>query len=270
MRVVLAWIVLSVAATNAFAAARHTKPFWKAIVDSGFAVPAGEQPGALVMELTADFSSPDPVLRDDYAYSILAQWVYAKRLFTPAELRSFIAAWTARLRVGLDDHRVSAVLGRSFSALALSTVAALDNEQPFLEKLEFDALLGHALAYLHDERDLRGFDDRAGWLHATAHTADLLKFLARSRHLDPEQQPRIFAALVARLDSADVAFAHGEETRLARAALSLFVRADFDATVGHEVDRRDRRSKVRGGRARARTARQPRTLSHRALRPHRH
>ena len=49
-----------------------------------------------------------------------------------------------------------------------------------------------ALAYLAAELDLRGIEPRVGWIHATAHTADLLKFLARNprftslRRLDDE------------------------------------------------------------------------------------
>ena len=62
-----------------------------------------------------------------------------------------------------------------------------------------------ALAYLAAERDLRGIEPRVGWIHATAHTADLLKFLARN--------PR---------------FTHAEDERLAAALLSVARRSDFD------------------------------------------
>jgi hypothetical protein len=234
MRLLFAFVTVAFCSLPATAAPHHDRQFWKSIVDHGFGVPAGNRPADLVDELTRYFGSPDPVLRDEYAYSIIAQWVYGKRLFAPDELRHFIAVWTPNLRTGLSDHRIESVLRRSFCALALSTIAALDNAQPFLDQREYDDFLDRALQYLHDERDLRGYDQRAGWIHATAHTADLLKFLSRSRHLQPGQQGRIFAAISQRLDSADVAFTHGEETRLARVCISLFARDDFHPAEGAE------------------------------------
>src|SRR3989442_13187184 len=80
---------------------------------------------------------------------------------------------------------------RAFSALDLSILAALDNQHPFLDDAELAGLLSAALAYLAGEKDLRAFDTRHGWMHATAHTADLLKFLGRNPRLRPADQGRI-------------------------------------------------------------------------------
>jgi hypothetical protein len=44
----------------------------------------------------------------------------------------------------------------------------------------FRAAVDLLTGYLRDERDLRGFDPKKGWMHATAHTADLLAELSRS------------------------------------------------------------------------------------------
>src|SRR5436190_23364299 len=127
MKAAIAVVLLTLVASSLSASTTHSKEFWKSIGDNKFAMPEGEKPVALAKELTTYFSSPDPTLRDDYAYSILVQWIYVKQLLTPEELRGFIAAWSANLRLGFDDKSVESVLRRSFSALSLATIAAYDN-----------------------------------------------------------------------------------------------------------------------------------------------
>jgi uncharacterized protein DUF2785 len=117
---------------------------------------------------------------------------------------------------------------RSFSALDLSTLAALDNVGPFLTEGEFASVLSDTLAYLEGEKDLRGFDPQKGWMHATAHTADVLKFLGRNPRLKPTDQARILTAVGAKIRAAGLVFVWGENERLARAVESLVLRPDFD------------------------------------------
>jgi len=89
-------------------------------------------------------------------------------------------------------------------------------------------LFDEALTLLTAETDLRGWDPRQGWVHVTAHTADLLKFLARSRHLRPADQGRVLDAIATRLATAPVIFTYGEDERLAAVVVSLVRRPDFD------------------------------------------
>ena len=117
---------------------------------------------------------------------------------------------------------------RSFSALMLSVVVARDNAKPFLPADDIRRLEAAALQYLKAERDVRGYDPVKGWIHSTAHTADLLKFLARSRHLEPADQRRLLEAVARKLTTAPVVFFNGEDERLARAVLSVINRSDFD------------------------------------------
>ena len=209
-------------------AAPRDKAFWLAIARNDYKVPDGESADALVRELNAYLGSPDPELRDDCAYSIAAAWIYRDKRLSPETLRALLAEWTGNFRKGIGETGSDGALLRSFSALDLSTLAALDNVQPFLEDEEFDATLSAALAYLAAERDLRGFDPAKGWIHATAHTADVLKFLGRSRRLKPADQGRILAAIGSKVRAAGLVFVWGENERLARAVESLALRPDFD------------------------------------------
>ena len=89
-------------------------------------------------------------------------------------------------------------------------------------------MLSATLAYLEGEKDLRGFDPRKGWMDATAHTADVLKFLEEPA---PQIRPTRHASSrpSARRSGRRGSYLSGENERLARAVESLgALRPDFD------------------------------------------
>lgn len=192
------------------------------------------KPGAdafpgLLEALLPLLDSPDPALRDDVAFTLLTKWLYRDRV-VPVELRrTLLARWLGKLASVDDGAATTAVCGRSFAALGLGLLVALDNQAPWLAAAEFERVLAAACSYLRAERDVRGFDGTLGWLHSVAHTADLLKFLGRSRHLQPAGQAQLLTAVADKLDRVDVPLWAGEDERLARALLSLVGREDFAA-----------------------------------------
>ncbi|MFN8825998.1 MAG: DUF2785 domain-containing protein [Planctomycetota bacterium] len=203
-----------------------------ALLRPWLAADAGTPPAAalpeLVRQLDSLLVSPDPALRDELAFTLLTKWLYRERCLATAERRWLLAQWLPRLRQGIDTPGTDDVAARSFAALSLSLLVALDNDEPFLTVDEFTSIANAAIAYLRDERDVRGHDAARGWLHSVAHTADLLKFVLRSRHLLPGQQGAILAAIADKLARTDVALTHGEDARLARAVLALLLREDLD------------------------------------------
>ena len=106
-----------------------------------------------------------------------------------------------------------------------AVLAAEDLKRPFLDSQQFDGLVDLGIEELGRERDLRGYVPGKGWGHATAHCADLLKFLARSHWLRPEQQSRLINAIAERLRSAGQVFVWGEDARLAAALTAIAGRA---------------------------------------------
>jgi hypothetical protein len=209
-------------------ARRHEREFWRAIVKADYAVPPNEQADVLARELSAMLASPDPELRDEFGYSILAAWIFQKRALGDDQVRALMAEWTKNLQTAIGSTETDDVFLRSFSSLMLSVVVARDNATPFLDAEQVRTLLTASLTYLSRERDVRGYDDAKGWMHSAAHTADLLKFLGRSRHLPPGAQREILDAIAAKLRDAPMAYAFGEDQRFARAVLSIVNRADFD------------------------------------------
>ena len=208
---------------------QHNRAFWKAIVASNYAVPKHESADALAEELSGLLASPDPELRDDLAYSILARWIYRRNLLSTPTLLSLTDTWRANLESGIGEIGTNSVLKRSFSALCLAAMAEREWKLPFMGAQRYHDLLSQAVVYLNDERDLRGYDPILHWIHATAHTADLLAALADSPQLTSPEAATILDAIATRLSTAPNVYTQGEQDRLAAAVLSVIHRSDFDA-----------------------------------------
>lgn len=206
----------------------HSKEFWRKIAQDNYRLPAGESATSLIQELAGLLGSPDPELRDEFGYAISASWIYRDHLFAPNEVERLARVYEDNLKAGVGETGGDSVLRRSFSALVLSTIAALDNKQTTLSDDAFRTLLDSSLNYMAAERDLRGYDPEKGWLHATAHTADLLKFLGRSPRLRSSDQGRILDAIGGKLKGNGRPFVFGENERMAAAVLSLVLRKDSD------------------------------------------
>lgn len=214
--------------TTSLAAERRGKAFWKTLA-AECAVPAGESAAGLVNEAVSLVGSPDSEWRDDVGYSVVATCVYRKKRLEPEERRALVTLLSENLRRGIGETGNDDVLRRSFSALDLSILAALELQDPALDAAGYARLLDDGLAYLKDERDLRGLEPRVGWIHATAHTADLLKFLARDARFKPQDQARLLDAAWSKLTASGApVFTHAEDERLAAALVSVVRRPDFD------------------------------------------
>jgi hypothetical protein len=213
-------------------AVKHDRAFWQSIAKSKYAVPEGESADALAHELGALLASPDPELRDVLAYSILTQWIYRRQSpVTMPTLTSLTDEWRANLKSGIGESGTESVLKRSFSALCLSAMAQREAKAPFMGAERYHQLVAEGVAYLQAERDLRGYDARLHWIHATAHTADLLGALADSPMLTRDEGAAILSAIAGRLSTATEVFTQGEQDRLAAAAVSVVKRPDFDTST---------------------------------------
>ena len=204
----------------------HNRQYFRDIAAHHFSVPAGASTFALAQELTPWLASPDPELRDTLAYTILDVWIRHAPL-PDAQLLALLSPLQHNLTAAIGESGTDSVFKRSFSALTLASFAERDLQHPFLSPAQYRDLLASALAYLRDERDTRGFDPTKGWIHSTAHTADLLAALARNPHFTAPDQQALFTAVEQRLHSAGHVYTFGEQDRLAVALLCVITRDDF-------------------------------------------
>ncbi|MBP9203254.1 MAG: DUF2785 domain-containing protein [Kofleriaceae bacterium] len=206
---------------------------WQAIHAAGDAPPPGTSAEALLPELVVYLGSPDPARRDGIGYEVLAQWLVRAPRLGPAAVRQLAIDLRARLTAPIDPADGDGVFARSFAALALSLVVARDLAEPtVLDDAARRAILADAVAYARREPDLRGHTGVRGWAHAAAHTADLLKFLARVPSFTDADRASILdgvAALVVRRHGA--IFHHGEDGRLAQPVLEAVRRGISPAAI---------------------------------------
>ena len=228
------WCSLTIAAAVAAEpATQHDLTYWRALKQSQFKLPPETSALPLAIEAAGLLGSTNSELRDDIGYEALATWVYQDQRLSPAELRQLLPVLTRNARQGLGREGDDTLFLRSFSQLGLSILAAQELRASFLDAESFRTLVGLGVRSLREERDLRGYVHGKGWGHATAHCADLLKFLARNPRLLPGQQAEMVAAIVGRLQTAGHVFTWGEDGRLAAALAAIVRRNDVDQTAFH-------------------------------------
>lgn len=208
----------------------NDKAFWRQIAANDYAVPPSHSTASLTPFLLQTIGSPDPEWRDDIGYMTFVMWS-DNHLYPADELRPLVAPLLANFHNGIGDRDTDSVCLRSFSALWLSVIVYRDNTEPFLDATTIHTLVDKSTAYLLAEQDIRGYVIGKGWLHAVAHTADLLCFLADNRHVEATHLAAILNAVVDKLSqiSATSAYTHGEDQRLAKIVVSALKRELLDA-----------------------------------------
>jgi hypothetical protein len=228
--------------TGSSVVAAHPRAFFEEIKRTD-KLPDGVRASDLILEIEPWLGAPDASLRDGLAATLCARWIRGG-LLSDDELRAAVERRCRDLGVGLGEKGDDNVLLRSFSALTLDALAARDLERPYLGEEGLHALVTDALGYLAREKDLRDWDARVGWMHATAHTGDLLRRLARNPALCEADQDAIVAGVEEKLARVDVVFTHGENRRLAQVLVALLSRKDcrvapIEAWIGRSSARND-------------------------------
>lgn len=225
MRIVTIFAVLLTNCTSTQQATRPTA-FWRELKASKFALAPGVEAETVFRDSEALLGEPDPELRDEVGYALSVAWVLKDHRLSVEALRAHVDRLAPKLGAP------GASLSRSFAALRLSVVAAADLQAaaPVLDEGRLSTLVDASASALTLETDFRGYDRTGGWVHATAHVADLMKALAKNPRLTPAQQTQLASAVINRLDHGPP-FAWAEDERLAQVLRWLALRPDSDSTV---------------------------------------
>lgn len=211
------------------------KAFWQQIVANGYTVPEDAAINDLVDALVSYLASPEPEWRDDIGYSTLAQWILQQKIVPEDKLRQMMPYLIGNLKKGIGEQDNDGVFLRSFSMLILGIIVYRDNEAPFLNRGDIEAVQFAALEYLREEKDLRGYVPGMGWAHALAHTADTLKFLTRNPHTTADDHWRVLAAVADKFDDPTVLYFQFDEDERTALLLTEIVKRELlslDALIG--------------------------------------
>jgi Protein of unknown function (DUF2785) len=168
---------------------------------------------SLALGLLPCLASPDPLLRDEFAFSALSRWMRGKLL--SAETMRLIGQRSMAMMQAPDTQGFA----QPFAALTLAEVARADRMQSLWPADERRAVVAAAAKSLHETRDYRGFDVSDGWRHAVAHGADLLMQLSLNPVLDRGELDSMLAAVASQVLPSGHFYVYGESERLARPVL---------------------------------------------------
>jgi hypothetical protein len=193
---------------------------WARLVAGDFAVPADLS--AAVGELTDMLAAADPAVRDDLAYPILITWI--RRGVLDDRLPGLGDTMVSRLAHPEIQARtfapliLAAAVNRDTAAGVLGATTGPSGEQEAVPHRWFEPFAAWWVA----EPDIRGWDDKLGWLHAVAHGADL----AGAFGVSPRITGADVLAVIARRVVAPTGYQYAqmEEDRVARAIVRVLGR----------------------------------------------
>ena len=171
--------------------------------------------------LVTCLASPDPELRDQFAYTRLANLLRDQRPAT-GQLE-FLSVQLDQLLQQPDPVGVA----HPFAILALAELARTDRIEAWMSPAQRQELLDKAGNYLENVSDYRGFDPQVGWRHGVAHGADLAMQLTLNPALSRDQQLQLLQA-IARQVAPTHAYRFGEPGRLARPVLFIARREELE------------------------------------------
>ena len=171
--------------------------------------------------LTACLASPDPELRDQFAYTTLARILRDQRPAT--DQLQFLSVRLHQLLQQPDPSGVA----HPFAIIVLAEVARTDRIEAWMSAAQRQALVDKASSFLENVSDYRGFDPQVGWRHGVAHGADLAMQLTLNPALSEIQQLQLLRA-IGRQVAPGHAYRFGEPERLARPVLFIARRDELE------------------------------------------
>jgi hypothetical protein len=201
--------------------------FWESVMSDGMRVPSGRSLGDLTSELGEMLGSPDPVVRDDTAYPVLASWI-STGVYDHL-LRKLGDGLCALMEDGLGKVADDSVFQRSFAVLVLAEIIERDNRTDLLDRRTLLGWGDRIATWLRVEKDVRGYVQGKGWAHAVAHGADAISALARSPRVDGPALVFLLDVIADRvLAPTPEFFVAGEPDRLAFAAMVALRRDEVE------------------------------------------
>lgn len=176
----------------------------------------------------------DPEIRDDLAYTIFATWIEKGRI-DPKVLKDVLHILLSDLFLfyKLESSDLSLAVKRSFSVLILASIMEYDNDSSFLDSSEIELIFLKISEYILKEPIQEGYVKTVGWIHATAHTADLLLQLMISNKITARIRSEISSLVVKIIHNTKQVFNFKEEVRLCRAVVNNCKSLSNDFVIQH-------------------------------------
>jgi len=186
-----------------------------------FVVENSESRDALAIQLLSCLASPDPVLRDDIAFSGLSHWFRGEELSLHTTKQAFERLINVIQSDVDDEHGVY----QAFAALVLSEVVRVDRVKPYLTDKQRLHVVNVTNQFFSSIKDYRGYDEKLGWRHQVAHSADVLLQLSLNKHINKSQLDSMLNTLAKQVNADGRHFyTYGEPKRIAMPVIYIMLR----------------------------------------------
>lgn len=177
-------------------------------------------------EMINHIGDVDPVLRDELIYEIFCVWIYERKVLKPEEIKELLksALDSNHLFYRIEEQNKDDVFTRTFSALLITLILAVNNKNRFLNDEEFNFAKNRLIDYMNEEKDVRGYVEGPGWAHSAAHTADGLDELAINEGTDKEDLIKILEAIQRKVLVGYYVYVDEESERMLNAVENAFNR----------------------------------------------
>ena len=193
------------------------------IKQSEFKDITSEELNAFALNLLPCVGDPDPEMRDGIVYESLSLLLRGDLLADETKI-DLVTSMLETLNVSKDKEGFA----KPFAVLNLSELARADRIKPYLTDLKRAVLVAAAADYLTNIDDYRGYDDKEGWRHGVAHTADLaLQLVLNDQIIEPQIRALRQAISTQIAPGKGHAYIHGESERLARPIFYMARRGTF-------------------------------------------
>jgi len=183
-----------------------------------------------IYQLLHVIGSPDSELRDELAFRIFVESLYANN-WSQNDLNEVVKKLISNdyLFFYIGEVGKESIYTRSFSALWLSYLLKVDTQRSFLKEEECKAVFDKISTYLIREYDTRGLVENEGWANAVTHAADLYISIILHPQFEMRFVPPILQGISKSIWAGNV-FVDDEEQRLA-GVIKLLQKIDYPEDV---------------------------------------
>jgi len=201
------------------------------VKESDYRIPDGVDVDDLIDDMLKFIGHTDHELRDVLIYPTFDKWGCDVMISTTQMkyiLDTCLDEQHLFYRIGEKD--TDSVFTRSFSMLIIPVAFCMHEETSFLADDDVLNIKETVLRYIKQEKDFRGYVDGKGWAHSIAHVADALQNIVFCFKRS-EDWLEILDAIKTIVFNGDIAYAYGEDERIADAFVSAF----YTAVCDHKV-----------------------------------
>lgn len=172
----------------------------------------------LAKSMLDNIGHPNSAIRDDLIYPCLGH-LFNDGHFSEAELTkyAYILIDDAHLMYDINNTKFNSVLTRSFSLLQLAIILNVHRRDAIINKKTIKDIYKKFMMYFKQETVFEGYNDTVGWIHAIAHSADVIDEFVQIQWFEEPELTEMFDTICDKMKQSNHLFNFNEDERMVTA-----------------------------------------------------